>query len=84
MTFDDNAAPWYTVCVTHGPDRPGLLAAIAYAFDEAKVDVHAARVASALDAGVVDSRFEITDRYGRKLDAARRRRSGARSASSTG
>ncbi len=45
VTFDDNAAPWHTVCVTHGPDRPGLLAAIASAFDEAKVDVHAARVA---------------------------------------
>ena len=70
VTFDDNAAPWYTICVTRGPDHPGLLASIASAFDDAKVDVHAARIASAIDGGVVDNRFEVTDRYGRKLDAS--------------
>jgi UTP:GlnB (protein PII) uridylyltransferase len=72
VTFEDDAAPWFTVCVTRGPDRPGLLAAIASALDDAKVDVHAARVASAVDAGVVDNRFEVTDRHGRKLDAGRK------------
>ena len=71
VTFDDDAAPWYTVCVTRGPDRSGLLASIASAFDDAKVDVHAARLTIAVDDGVVDSRFEVTDRYGRKLDAGR-------------
>ena len=44
VTFDDEAAPWYTVCVTRGQDRVGLLASIASAFDDAKVDVHAARL----------------------------------------
>ena len=72
VTFDDDAAPWYTVCVTRGPDRLGLLASIAAAFDAAKVDVHAARVDGAVADGVVDSRFEVTDRYGRKLDAGRK------------
>ncbi|HEX4983584.1 MAG TPA: hypothetical protein VFV63_17895, partial [Ilumatobacteraceae bacterium] len=72
VTFDDDAAPWYTVCVTSGPDRLGLLASIASALDKAKVDVHGARVASAVDSGVVDCRFELTDRYGRKLDAGRK------------
>jgi Kef-type K+ transport system membrane component KefB/predicted amino acid-binding ACT domain protein len=72
VTFEDDAAPWFTVCVTRGPDRPGLLAAIASALDDARVDVHAARVASAVDAGVVDNRFEVTDRHGRKLDAGRK------------
>jgi hypothetical protein len=40
--------------------------------DNAKVDVHGARVASAVESGVVDCRFELTDRYGRKLDAGRK------------
>ena len=71
-TFDDEAAPWYTVCVTRGQDRLGLLASIASAFDDAKVDVHAARLAIAADDGIVESRFEVTDRYGRKLDAGRK------------
>jgi UTP:GlnB (protein PII) uridylyltransferase len=71
VTFDDGAAPWYTVCVVRGGDRPGLLASVASAFGDAKVDVHAARIAGAIDNGFV-GRFEITDRYGRKLDAGRK------------
>ena len=42
--------PWHTQCVVRGPDRPGLLAAIAAAFDSAKVDVHAARVGTGVEA----------------------------------
>jgi hypothetical protein len=40
--------------------------------DNAKVDVHGARVDSAVESGVVECRFELTDRYGRKLDAGRK------------
>ena len=72
VTFDDEAAPWYTVCVTRGQDRVGLLASIASAFDDAKVDVHAARLTITVEDSVVESRFEVTDRYGRKLDAGRK------------
>jgi UTP:GlnB (protein PII) uridylyltransferase len=54
--------------VVRGPDRRGLLAAIAAAFDSAKVDVHAARVGTAPDGVGVENRFQVTDGHGRKLD----------------
>ena len=66
VTFDDSVFPWHTQCVVRGPDRRGLLAAIAAGFDAAKVDVHAATVGSNL-ADLVENRFQITDRHGRKL-----------------
>ncbi len=66
VTFDDSVFPWQTQCVVRGPDRRGLLAAIAAAFDAAKVDVHAASVGSDV-ADSVENRFQITDRHGRKL-----------------
>ena len=44
VTSTTRVFPWHTLCVVRGPDRIGLLAAIAAAFDAAKVDVHAARV----------------------------------------
>jgi predicted amino acid-binding ACT domain protein len=72
VMFDDDAAPWYTVCVTRGPDHLGLLASIASILDNAKVDVHGARVARSVDDGDVECRFEVTDRYGRKLDSGRK------------
>jgi predicted amino acid-binding ACT domain protein len=66
VTFDDTAFPWHTQCVVRGPDRRGLLAAIAAAFDAAKVDVHAASVGSDAEY-LVENRFQVTDRHGRKL-----------------
>ena len=59
--------------VRHSRSGPfGLLASIASAFDDAKVDVHAARLASRGRCRRRRSRFEVTDRYGRKLDAGRK------------
>ncbi|HET9546801.1 MAG TPA: cation:proton antiporter [Desertimonas sp.] len=66
VTFDDGVFPWHTQCVVRGADRRGLLAAIAAAFDAAKVDVHAAVVGTDVD-DLVENRFQITDRHGRKL-----------------
>ncbi len=66
VTFDDSVFPWHTQCLVRGPDRRGLLAAIAAAFDAAKVDVHAATVGSDVE-HFVENRFQLTDRHGRKL-----------------
>jgi Kef-type K+ transport system membrane component KefB/predicted amino acid-binding ACT domain protein len=67
ITFDDSVFPWHTQCVVRGPDRRGLLAAIAAAFDAAKVDVHAARVGTGPTGVGVENHFQVTDRHGRKL-----------------
>jgi Na+:H+ antiporter len=72
ISFDDSAFPWHTQCLVRGPDRRGLLAAIAAAFDAAKVDVHAASVSTAADGSGVENRFQVTDRHGRKLGARAR------------
>jgi UTP:GlnB (protein PII) uridylyltransferase len=72
VAFDDSAFPWHTQCVVRGPDRPGLLAAIAAAFDAAKIDVHSARVGADDRGDGVENRFQVTDRHGRKLDARTR------------
>ena len=66
VSFDDTVFPWHTQCLVRGPDRRGLLAAIAAAFDAAKVDVHAATVGSDVEY-FVENRFQVTDRHGRKL-----------------
>ena len=68
VSFDNRALAWHTSATVTGPDRPGALAALAAAFAAAGVVVHRARVATTA-AGVVD-RFALTDRHGRKLDAA--------------
>lgn len=77
VTFDDGVSPWHTQCTVSGRDRPGLLAAIAGAFDAANVDVHAAIVvtyepgsaesADETATGMIRNRFQITDRHGQKL-----------------
>lgn len=72
VTFDDDVFPWHTQCLVCGPDRPGLLAAVAAAFDTAKIDVHAASVGSDADRGAVENRFQVTDRHGRKLGGGTR------------
>ena len=89
VTFEDDVYPWHTLCTVSGPDRPGLLAAIAGALDAAKVDVHAATVASYYSSeadsperdgdpgesgrGLIHNRFQVTDRHGQKLTEGARR-----------
>ena len=68
VTFDNAALPWHTSATVTGQDRPGVLAALAAAFAAAGVVVHRARVTTA-GSDVVD-RFALSDRHGRKLDAA--------------
>ncbi len=68
LSFDNDALPWHTACTVSGPDEPGALQAVAAAFAEAKLEVHAARIATR--AGTIEDRFGVTDRLGRKLDAA--------------
>jgi predicted amino acid-binding ACT domain protein len=93
VTFEDDVYPWHTLCTVSGPDRSGLLAAIAGALDAAKVDVHAATATSYSAASpasvdgapstvpkreLIHNRFQVTDRHGRKLDE--RGRAGVRRA----
>lgn len=68
LEFDNGALPWHTSVVVHGPDRPGALSAVCAAFAACDVAVHSARIASADHE--VDDRFAVSDRLGRKLDAA--------------
>ncbi len=68
IAFDNKALPWHTSVVVSGPDRPGALLAVSTAFAAAKVLVHTARVAT--NEQRVNDRFAVTDRLGRKLDAA--------------
>ena len=68
VTLDNEASPWFTVCTVVGPDRPGLLADLAAAISADGVVVHGARLASS--EGTVVDRFDLSDRKGRKLDAA--------------
>ena len=46
VQFDNDAAPWHTACTITGRDRPGMLAALAGAFEVAGVTVHSARLTS--------------------------------------
>jgi [protein-PII] uridylyltransferase len=66
VQFDNDAAPWHTACTITGRDRPGMLAALAAAFEVAGVNVHSARLTSS--GGQLVDRFALTDRLGRKLD----------------
>ena len=68
ISFDNEALPWHTSCVVTGLDHPGALSAVSAAFAAAKVVVHTARVAT--DGERVNDRFSVSDRVGRKLDAA--------------
>jgi [protein-PII] uridylyltransferase len=71
VEFDNDASPWNTLCEVRGPDRPGLLHAVAVGFDAAGLRVHSARIESV--GGVVIDRFELSDPEGRKLDGTLRR-----------
>jgi Kef-type K+ transport system membrane component KefB/predicted amino acid-binding ACT domain protein len=67
VSFDDSASPWHTIVEVEGPDRPGLLHALAVAFAASHADMHSARVTTTVD-GVARDRFDLTDRTGGKLD----------------
>jgi [protein-PII] uridylyltransferase len=69
VTFDRHASDLYTACEVRGPDRPGLLHAVAVAFAAAGADVHAARVDTL--GGVACDRFDLSDASGAKLAPAR-------------
>jgi hypothetical protein len=69
VTFDAEASPLYTRCDVEASDQPGLLHALATAFASAGADVHAARVTTTGE-GLARDRFDLSDRWGRKLDAA--------------
>jgi Kef-type K+ transport system membrane component KefB len=66
LEFDNHSLPWHTACTATGPDVAGALLALSTAFALAGADVHSARIATA--DGVLDDRFALTDRLGRKLD----------------
>jgi hypothetical protein len=72
LTFDAESMPWHTLCRVSGPDHPGALEAVAIAFAVADVIVHTARIES-ID-GLVNDSFTVSDRIGRKLDAAHEER----------
>ncbi len=67
LTFDDHGSPWYTRCTARGPDRVGVLAAVATAMAVGGASVHSAVIATSGDR--LDDVFELTDRRGSKLDA---------------
>lgn len=63
--FDQNASSVYTACKVTGPDRPGLLHAIAVAITNAGADIHAASVET--QNGLAVDRFDLSDATHRKL-----------------
>ncbi|HVT76309.1 MAG TPA: ACT domain-containing protein [Acidimicrobiales bacterium] len=68
VTFDNDASSAYTACEVVAADQPGLLHAIATAFADAGVDVHAASVDTV--EGQARDRFDLSDRAGGKLSPA--------------
>lgn len=64
--FDQQASSVYTACKVTGPDRPGLLHAIAVAITNAGADIHAASVET--QNGLAIDRFDLSDASHRKLD----------------
>lgn len=68
VAFDQHGSPWFTVCTVQADDRPGLLAELTAALADVGVVIHGARIGS-VDGRAVD-RFDLSDRRGRKLDAA--------------
>ncbi len=65
VTFNQDASTMYTACEVTGPDRPGLLHAIAVAITNAGGNIHAASVETR--AGLAVDRFDLSDAAHRKL-----------------
>lgn len=72
LDFDDDGSPWYTICNVAGPDRPGLLHALAAAMTAAGAVIHSAR-ATTVDGQAIDV-FELTSRDGSKLSPVAQQR----------
>lgn len=68
ITFDNRSSPWYTIVDAVASDRRGLLAALAAACTSVGASIHG--LVATTEAGVAQDRFELSDRHGRKLDAA--------------
>ena len=64
--FDQDRSSIYTACKVTGPDRPGLLHAIAVAITNTGSDIHAASVET--QNGLAIDRFDLSDSSHRKLD----------------
>ena len=64
--------PWYTLCVIRGPDRPGCWRRSPPRSTTPRSTCTPPASALRRPRRDVESRFEVTDRYGRKLDAGRR------------
>lgn len=68
VSFNNHASALYTRCDVRGPDRPGLLHALAVAIAGAGADVHAARVTT--EDGLAHDVFDLSEPAGDKLDDA--------------
>jgi UTP:GlnB (protein PII) uridylyltransferase len=68
VSFAAGASALYTSCDVRAVDRPGFLHDVAVAIASAGADVHAARVTTIN--GIVQDRFDLSDRSGHPLDAA--------------
>jgi len=69
LRFDD-ASPRHTWCTVTGPDRTGVLHAVAAVLAQLDISIHSARIETTAE-GVHD-RLALTDRRGDHLDAATR------------
>jgi len=63
--IDNSAHPWHSVLTVSGPDRTGLLRDITATLADLKMVIHHAYIST--DHAVVENKFEISDRHGRKL-----------------
>lgn len=68
LEFDNSALPWHTSVTVTGPDASGTLHSISAAFAAAGIVVHSARIGTT--GGMVNDRFAVSDRLGRKLDGS--------------
>jgi [protein-PII] uridylyltransferase len=62
---DNSAHPWHSVLTVTGPDRPGLLRDVTATLADLKMVIHHAAISTTH--AVVENKFEISDRHGRKL-----------------
>jgi len=65
VVVDNSAHPWHSVLTVTGPDRSGLLRDVTATLADLKMVIHHAFISTTND--VVENKFEISDRHGRKL-----------------
>ena len=66
-SVDNSAHPWHSVLTITGQDRVGLLRDITASLADLKMVIHHALISTNND--IVENKFEISDRHGRKLAA---------------